>query len=57
VAEALADPQVAARGLQIAPEGIPGLRSPLRFSRSPLVTERAAPSLGDGVWRFSDDAG
>ena len=36
VAEALADPQVAARGLQIAPEGIAGLRSP-------LVTERAAP--------------
>ena len=57
VAEALADPQVAARGLQIAPEGIPGLRSPLRFSRSPLVTDRAAPALGDGVWRFSDDAG
>ena len=53
VAEALADPQVAARGLQIAPEGIAGLRSPMQFSRSPLVTERAAPALGEGEWRFS----
>ncbi|MDK8873027.1 MULTISPECIES: CaiB/BaiF CoA transferase family protein [Paracoccus] len=52
VAEALAEPQVQARGLRIAPEGIAGLRSPLRFSRSPLVTERAAPALGDGEWRF-----
>ena len=52
VAEALADPQVAARGLQIAPEGIAGLRSPMRFSRSPLVVDRAAPALGQGDWRF-----
>ncbi|KRW96513.1 CaiB/BaiF CoA-transferase family protein [Paracoccus sp. MKU1] len=52
VAEALAEPQVQARGLRIAPEGIAGLRSPLRFSRSPLVTERAAPALGEGEWRF-----
>ncbi|MBT0781994.1 CaiB/BaiF CoA-transferase family protein [Paracoccus sp. pheM1] len=52
VAEALAEPQVQARGLRIAPEGIAGLRSPLRFSRSPLVTDRAAPALGEGAWRF-----
>ena len=43
VEEALADPQIVARGLQIAPEGMPGLRSPLRFSRSGLVLDRAAP--------------
>lgn len=55
VAEALAEPQVAARGLRIAPEGIPGLRSPMRFSRSPLSTDRAAPALGEGGWRFSGD--
>ena len=55
VAEALADPQVAARGLRIAPEGIPGLRSPMRFSRSPLVTDRAAPALGQGDWHFLTD--
>jgi len=52
VAEALAEPQLQARGLRIAPEGIAGLRSPLRFSRSPLVTDRAAPALGEGEWRF-----
>ncbi|SMG20280.1 CaiB/BaiF CoA transferase family protein [Paracoccus sp. J56] len=52
LAEALADPQVQARDLRVAPEGIAGLRSPLRFSRSPLVTDRAAPSLGEGEWRF-----
>ena len=55
VAEALADPQVAARGLRIAPEGIGGLRSPMRFSRSPLVTDRAAPALGQGDWHFLTD--
>jgi crotonobetainyl-CoA:carnitine CoA-transferase CaiB-like acyl-CoA transferase len=43
VEEALADPQIVARGLQITPEGVPGLRSPLRFSRSELVLDRAAP--------------
>ena len=53
VAEALADPQIAARGMQIAPEGLAGLRSPMQFSRSGLVTEKAAPALGDGEWRFT----
>lgn len=52
VAEALAEPQIAARGLRIAPEGIAGLRSPMRFSRSTLVTDRAAPALGEGEWGF-----
>ncbi|MBR9763253.1 MAG: CoA transferase [Rhodobacteraceae bacterium] len=56
VAEALSDPQITARGMQIAPEGIAGLRSPLKFSRSPLVTERAAPALGIGDWNFASDA-
>ncbi|WP_010140545.1 CaiB/BaiF CoA transferase family protein [Oceanicola sp. S124] len=55
VAEALADPQITARGMQIAPEGIAGLRSPLVFSRSPLVTEKAAPALGAGAWGFRPD--
>ncbi len=54
VAEALADAQVVARGMQIAPEGIAGLRSPIRFSRSDLDTRRAAPALGDGEWSFQD---
>ncbi|MTH64068.1 CaiB/BaiF CoA transferase family protein [Paracoccus shanxieyensis] len=54
VAEALADPQIAARGLRIAPEGIEGLRAPLVFSRSDLTTDRAAPALGGGAWSFSN---
>jgi crotonobetainyl-CoA:carnitine CoA-transferase CaiB-like acyl-CoA transferase len=53
VPEALADPQVQARGLRIDPEGIPGLRTPVRFSRSSLALDRAAPALGAGEWAFS----
>ena len=45
VADALVEPQVVARGLRIDPEGIPGLRTPVRFSRSELVLDRAAPVL------------
>ena len=43
VAEALNDPQIVHRGLQITPEGVPGLRTPLSFSRSKLSLTRAAP--------------
>ncbi|SMX40690.1 CaiB/BaiF CoA transferase family protein [Maliponia aquimaris] len=46
MAEVFADPQVVARGLRIAPEGISGVRSPFRFSDAELVLERAAPRLG-----------
>ncbi len=52
VSEALSEPQLVARGLQIAPEGIPGLRTPIQFSRSGLETDRAAPALGSGSWSF-----
>ncbi|NND41019.1 MAG: CoA transferase [Silicimonas sp.] len=55
VAEALDDPQIAARDMQIRPEGIAGLKAPLAFSRSDLATDKAAPALGQGAWRFSDD--
>ncbi|MEL6915514.1 MAG: CaiB/BaiF CoA-transferase family protein [Pseudomonadota bacterium] len=47
VAEALADPQIAARGLKIAPKGIAALRTPLKFSRSTLALDLAPPKLGD----------
>lgn len=47
VADALDHPQIRHRGLQVAPEGVPGLRTPIRFSRSPLVVERASPALGE----------
>ena len=46
VAGAMGHPQIVHRGLRIAPEGVPGLRTPIQFSRSPLVSERAAPALG-----------
>lgn len=52
VAEAIDDPQIAARGLVIRPEGIPGVRTPIRFSDSDLVTENASPMLGVGAWQF-----
>ncbi|MBY6048385.1 CaiB/BaiF CoA transferase family protein [Vannielia litorea] len=45
VGEALADPQVMARGMQIAPEGVPGLRGPWKFSDAELALERTAPVL------------
>ncbi|WP_426034267.1 CaiB/BaiF CoA transferase family protein [Cypionkella sp. TWP1-2-1b2] len=44
--EVFADPQVIARNLQIAPEGLPGVRSPMTFSGAELSLERPAPKLG-----------
>lgn len=55
VAEAIEEPQVKARDLRIAPEGVPGLRTPIRLSRSSLALYRAAPALGSGRWGFSSD--
>jgi crotonobetainyl-CoA:carnitine CoA-transferase CaiB-like acyl-CoA transferase len=52
VSEALSEPQILARGLQIAPEGIAGLRTPIRFGRSRMGHDRAAPALGEGGWSF-----
>lgn len=43
VAEALDNPQIRHRKLQIAPENIPGLRTPITFSRSVQRSNRAAP--------------
>ena len=45
LAEVFADPQVIARALQIAPGGIPGVRSPMTFSGADLALERTAPKL------------
>lgn len=52
VSEALSDPQALHRGMAIEPEGIAGLRTPLRFSRSDLSVETAGPGLGHGEWSF-----
>jgi crotonobetainyl-CoA:carnitine CoA-transferase CaiB-like acyl-CoA transferase len=46
LAEVFADPQVVARGLQIEPEGLTGVRSPMTFSGADLALNRAAPKLG-----------
>lgn len=46
LAEVFDDPQVKARGLRIDPEGIPGVRSPFRFSEADLVLDCASPKLG-----------
>lgn len=52
VAEALSEPHIAAREMQIAPEGIAGLRTPIRFSRSEMTLDRAAPALGTATPSF-----
>ena len=41
------DRQVIARQMQIAPMGVPGVRSPMRFSGAALSLERTAPKLGE----------
>ncbi|WP_420396634.1 CaiB/BaiF CoA transferase family protein [Nioella sp.] len=45
MAEVFADPQVQARGMRIDPEGVPGVRSPFRFSDAELKLDRASPKL------------
>ncbi len=47
LAEVFADPQVIARGMQIAPDGVPGVRSPMTFSGAELALGRPAPKLGE----------
>ena len=46
MAEVFADPQVVARKMQIAPEGLPGVRAPFTFSGADLALDRPAPRLG-----------
>ncbi|HRO15104.1 MAG TPA: CaiB/BaiF CoA-transferase family protein [Paracoccus sp. (in: a-proteobacteria)] len=48
MADVFADPQVIARKLQIAPEGVPGVRTPIVFSDAELALDRASPRLGEG---------
>lgn len=45
--EVFTDPQVLARQMQIAPEGLPGVRSPMTFSGAELSLDRPAPKLGE----------
>lgn len=45
--DVFADPQFIHRGMEIKPDGIPGVRSPITMSKSKLVLERRAPKLGE----------
>ena len=45
IAQVFGDPQVQHRGLQITPDGIPGVRSPWQFSDADLTLDRTAPVL------------
>ena len=47
MAEVMADPQVQARGMQIEADGVPGVRSPFRFSGADLALGKGAPKLGE----------
>ena len=51
VAEAFSDPQVQHRGMMVAPDGVPGIRTPIRFSRSALKMDRPPPLLGENRWK------
>ena len=52
VADVMADPQIQHRGMEIAPEGVRGIRTPLKFSHSELALDKAGPLLGTGKWGF-----
>jgi crotonobetainyl-CoA:carnitine CoA-transferase CaiB-like acyl-CoA transferase len=45
--EVFADPQVEARGMKVTLDGVPGVRTPIRFSDAELRLDRASPRLGE----------
>ncbi len=45
IGQAFDDPQIRHRGMQIAPEGVPGVRGPWTFSGAELALEKSAPTL------------
>jgi crotonobetainyl-CoA:carnitine CoA-transferase CaiB-like acyl-CoA transferase len=47
VGEVFSDPQIIDREIEICPEGIPGVRAPIRFGTSSLSLDRTAPMLGE----------
>ncbi|WP_061938702.1 CaiB/BaiF CoA-transferase family protein [Aureimonas sp. AU22] len=48
LADVFADPQVVHRGMRIEPDGVPGLRTPIRFRAAELSLARPSPRLGSG---------
>ena len=58
VAEALADPQIAARGMVVdLGEGLKGLRTPIRFSDAELALGKKSPKLGENPPRAGEESG
>jgi crotonobetainyl-CoA:carnitine CoA-transferase CaiB-like acyl-CoA transferase len=47
VADVFEDPQFVHRGMKIDPDGVPGIRTPIRFSETPLSLDRPSPMLGE----------
>jgi crotonobetainyl-CoA:carnitine CoA-transferase CaiB-like acyl-CoA transferase len=47
VGEVFSDPQIIDREIEICPEGVPGVRAPIRFGTSSLSLDRTAPMLGE----------
>ncbi len=47
VADVFADKQFQARGMQIEPDGVPGVRTPIKFSDAELSLDKRAPNLGE----------
>ena len=43
------DPHIKSRGMQMELDGLPAIRSPMRFSKSELAMENPAPKLGDST--------
>ena len=47
VEDVFSDPQFIARNMRIDPDGVPGLRTPIRFSDAELKLDRRSPNLGE----------
>jgi crotonobetainyl-CoA:carnitine CoA-transferase CaiB-like acyl-CoA transferase len=47
VADVFEDPQFVHREMKITPDGVPGIRTPIRFSDTPLALDRPSPKLGE----------
>lgn len=45
--QVFADPQIIDRGMQVAPEGVPGVRIPVTLPDAPLPASRPAPQLDE----------
>ena len=47
VGDVFSDPQFVHRGMKIEPDGVPGIRTPISFSATPLSLDKPSPKLGE----------